>query len=121
LQLAPEQPGGDFRETLFQALSERPAKIEEAGTDWMRFARYSAALWTTTLILDADPLRVAVTLPKEARDLQMVPKAGGIAVVFGMGNILEIWNEPLWNAHVMEVAGNVAAYIARAEDALMER
>lgn len=121
LQFAQRVPEYEFREKLAAELSQRPARVDEAATEWVQFARYAAMWWPVTLIFDAEPQRFAITLPKEARDLRLTPKAGEIALIFGTGNILEIWNEQSWETHSQIVARDPAAFAARAAAAMEDR
>jgi hypothetical protein len=53
-------------------------------------------------------------LPEAARRAKLVPQYGGIAVIFGFGGILEIWDALDWNAHVRLTAKRKVAAIADA-------
>lgn len=121
MQLAAREPEASFRRQLSVSLSERSALSDEATTEWAKFARFAAALWNVTIVFDSQPARVAITLPKESRDLALAPNAGETAVVFGMGEILEVWNGPAWEAFTQKVASEVALFRSRAEEALSRR
>ncbi|HXI39243.1 MAG TPA: hypothetical protein VNH83_04660, partial [Bryobacteraceae bacterium] len=62
----------------------------ESGQKWVDVARLLATAWPVIVNIEAS--RISVTLPEPPRRAQQVPPSGGVVVVFGFGNILEIWD-----------------------------
>jgi DNA-binding transcriptional regulator/RsmH inhibitor MraZ len=60
-------------------------------------------------------------LPEPPRRAQQVPQSGGVVVVFGFGNILEIWDALKWHDHVRETAKRRVAAISEALEDLGQR
>ena len=70
-------------------LNESPAKAAESGTEWMRLVRH--ALLRRDVEFKADGRHYSLGLPREFRDLLLLPKTGEIAAILISGEIIEIW------------------------------
>jgi len=60
-------------------------------------------------------------LPREFRDLGLLPNTGEIAAVFILGEVLEIWRSEKWVEHVLDVRKNLQQITGRALDELHTR
>src|SRR5438128_5468065 len=58
------------------SLAEIPASASEGSASWMQFARVTATQWPLTCSYDRKNKRFTIVLPKDARDLGLVPAAG---------------------------------------------
>jgi len=112
IQLVPRSEHLKQTEPLVQALGDTLPSGPEAAQDWVEVARLLATAWPITLNVEAS--RVSITLPEAARRAKLVPQYGGIAVIFGFGGILEIWDALDWNAHVRLTAKRKVGAIADA-------
>ena len=85
----------------------------------MDVARLLATAWLVRV--DVESSRISITLPEPPRRAQQVPQSGGVVVVFGFGNILEIWDALKWHDHVRETAKRRVAAISEALEDLGQR
>jgi len=65
--------------------------------------------------------RFSVTLPEPPRRALQLPQAGGTVVVFGFGEVLEIWDALKWHDHVRALAKRKVAAISEALEDLGQR
>lgn len=119
LQVEPLAAYEDDLRRFREALSESPPTARESGRAWMDVARLLATAWRMTVNLE--PSRISVTLPEPARRSLLVPQAGGTAVVFGCGEVLEIWDVAKWHAHGHVTAARRTAAISKAVEDLERR
>jgi hypothetical protein len=85
-----------------EALGDFSPRSAESGQSWVETARLLATSWRVTISVESS--RINITLPEPVRRAKQVPEAGGLAVVFGFGEILEIWDAVKWHDHVRSVA-----------------
>jgi DNA-binding transcriptional regulator/RsmH inhibitor MraZ len=71
--------------------------------------------------VDVEASRISITLPEPPRRAQQVPQSGGVVVVFGFGNILEIWDALKWHDHVRAMAKKKTVAISEALEDLGQR
>lgn len=121
LQIAPEPMETAFAQQLTAALESAPADASEASAPWMDFARFAATRWPITFVCEQGRKRMTFVLPKEARDLGLVPGSGSSAVVFVSGNVVEVWKGPDWVAHLRQLRRELDAVTDNAADALAQR
>jgi len=108
-------PFTDHREVVgpfAEAIADTPPSAQDSPQKWVDVARLLATAWLVTINLEAS--RISFTLPEAARRSQQTPQSGGAVVVFGFGNILEIWDALKWHDHVRETAKRKAAAISEA-------
>jgi hypothetical protein len=91
----------------------------ESPRKWVDVARLLATAWLFPVNIEAS--RISITLPEPPRRSQQVPQSGGAVVVFGFGNILEIWDALKWHDHVRATAKRKAAAISEALEDLGQR
>ncbi len=101
------------------AIAESPPSASESPQKWVDAARLLATSWLVLVSIEAS--RISITLPEPPRRAQQVPQSGGTVVVFGFGNILEIWDALKWHDHVRTTAKRRAAAISEALEDLAQR
>lgn len=102
-----------------QSVGDRPPTARESGQAWMDVARLLATAWRLPVNIEAS--RISITLPEPARRSLLVPGAGGVAVVFGYGEILEVWDGARWIEHLRRSAGRKTAALSEAIEDLKQR
>jgi DNA-binding transcriptional regulator/RsmH inhibitor MraZ len=102
-----------------EAISEMTPSASESPRKWVDVARLLATAWLFPVNIEAS--RISITLPEPPRRSQQVPQSGGAVVVFGFGNILEIWDALKWHDHVRATAKRKAAAISEALEDLGQR
>jgi UDP-2,3-diacylglucosamine pyrophosphatase LpxH len=60
-------------------------------------------------------------LPREFRDLGLLPNQGEVAAVLILGDVLEIWSADKWVEHARDVRGRLLEITERAFDELENR
>jgi len=101
------------------AIAESPPSASESPQKWVDAARLLATSWLVLVSIEAS--RISITLPEPPRRAQQVPQSGGTVVVFGFGNILEIWDALKWHDHVRTTAKRRAAAISEALEDIAQR
>jgi len=104
---------------LAEAVAGTPLSASESSEKWVEVARLLATAWLVRV--DVEATRISITLPEPPRRAQQVPQSGGVAVVFGFGNMLEIWDALKWHDHVRETAQRRVAAISEALEDLGQR
>jgi DNA-binding transcriptional regulator/RsmH inhibitor MraZ len=102
-----------------EALGATAAQSSEAGQKWVDMARLLATSWRITISIETG--RINITLPEPMRRAQLIPPAGGLAVVFGFGEILEVWDAVKWHDHVRAVAKMKLSAFSQAVEDLRDR
>jgi len=102
-----------------EPVAEMPPGASESPEKWVDVARLLASAWLLPVSVEAS--RISLTLPEAPRRAQQVPQSGGAVVVFGFGNILEIWDAIKWHEHVRAIAKRKAAAISEALEDLNQR
>ncbi len=95
----------DARSKMASALSAQDFRRSAAGSATLDYARHAAASWQVTMLSERS--RWSFDLPKEARDLGLVPDSGGKAIVFVVGEILEVWTVPDWLTYIRRVGTDI--------------
>jgi len=119
IQVAPLTEHQEHVRRLAEAIADKPPSASESPRDWVEVARLLATAWPVTVHVEAT--RISITLPEPPRRAQQVPPAGGIVVVFGFGDILEIWDAVKWHDHIRGPARRKAAALSEALEALEQR
>jgi hypothetical protein len=94
-------------------------EASESGEQWVDLARLLATAWKISICIEAN--RFSLTLPEPPRRALQLPQSGGTTVVFGFGEILEIWDALKWHEHVRSLAKQKGAVISQATEALGDR
>lgn len=102
-----------------EAVAESPPSASESPQKWVDVARFLATVWQVPISVEAS--RISFTLPEPARRAQQLPQSGGVVVVFGFGNILEIWGALKWHDHVRVTARRKISAISEALEDLAQR
>ncbi|MGA2181325.1 MAG: hypothetical protein ABSH15_17315 [Verrucomicrobiota bacterium] len=110
-------PVGKELQQIISALRETPPKAEEAGTEMMRLMRYQL----TRCEVEFSEDRYGIVLPREFRDMEILPNQGKSAAVLILGGVLEIWRADKWAEHVRVVRGRLLEVTERALDELESR
>lgn len=105
---------------LTRALRDSPPTESEADQRWMNMARLLATAWAMTISFD-EAERFNFKIPEPPRRMQLLPGAGGTVVVFGFGQILEIWDASRWYEHVRTTAARKSAAMSEALEDLGQR
>jgi DNA-binding transcriptional regulator/RsmH inhibitor MraZ len=101
------------------AIVEMPPRASESPQKWVDVARLLATAWLVPVNVEAG--RITITLPEPPRRAYQVPQSGAAVVVFGFGNILEIWDALKWHDHVRATARRRATAISEALEDLGQR
>jgi hypothetical protein len=119
LQIA---PGGgraaDMRRAIAARLRAEPAAAEDVAAEYVDSVRFYATSWAIAIYFEEKANRFRFTLPRDARELRIVPTGGEMAAVFATGGILEVWPANDWIAHVRSVSARLREIAARALDAI---
>ncbi|HWY50678.1 MAG TPA: hypothetical protein VNW72_04270 [Chthoniobacterales bacterium] len=100
LQIGPASFEKDLEDQLNTELRKTPAQAREASSEWVAAARLAASKWNVKITAEPQRKRMSLVLPKEARDLGVVPSVGSHAGIFTAGDIFEIWKSEQWVEHV---------------------
>ena len=105
--------------SYIEALGDAPAEASESGQKWVDMARLLATSWRITISVESS--RINITLPEPMRKAKQVPEAGGLAVVFGFGEILEVWEAVKWHDYMSTVAKTKVSAFSRVIEDLLNR
>lgn len=119
VQLAPRTEHERDARRLVKAIGAAPPSASESPQKWVDVARFLATAWLISVNVEAS--RISITLPEPPRRAQQLPEAGGTGVVFGFGEILEIWDAIRWHDHVRATAKRKIAAISEALEDLGQR
>lgn len=119
VQLVPRTEHEEHRRQLVKALGSALPSTSESPQKWVDVARFLATAWPIPVHVEAS--RISITLPEPPRRAQQLPEAGGIGLVFGFGEILEIWDAIRWHDHVRATAKRKVAAISAAIEDLGQR
>jgi len=119
LQLETFEAHDTVRSGFLEALGDRPPTSSESAEQWVETARLLATTWRITITIESS--RVSIPLPEPTRRALQLPGAGGMVVVFGFGEILEIWDAYKWLEHVRAVAKTKVSAISEAIEDLRQR
>jgi DNA-binding transcriptional regulator/RsmH inhibitor MraZ len=119
IQLEPRETHESTRRPFIEAIGAARPRSSESDEPWVDAARLLATSWEMTITIENRQARV--TLPEPARDLLRLPGAGGTVVVFGFGEILEIWHGVKWDEYVGALARTKSSTIADAVRRLRDR
>jgi DNA-binding transcriptional regulator/RsmH inhibitor MraZ len=107
------------RQALIDAVGTEVPRTSESDRLWVDAARLLATSWEMTITIENRQARV--TLPEPAREILRLPGAGASVVVFGFGEILEIWSAVDWEEHVRGLAKAKSSLIAESIRQLQDR
>jgi hypothetical protein len=108
-----------LRDEFAEALGKAPSRSIELGRKWVDAARLLATSWRMSARVESS--RISITLPEPIRRAGLLPGVGGLVVVFGCGEILEIWDATRWHEHAREIARGRLAAISDAIEELEDR
>ena len=91
----------------------RPSAVESR-RKWTNAARVLATAWRISLNVEEN--RIGIILPEPLRRAQELPDSGGTVVMFGLGEILEIWDVAKWNDFVRSVKKKGRAFAEALEE-----
>ena len=103
----------------FTEAMDAPPEAEESGQEWVDVARLFATSWK--VLISVEPSRFSLTLPEPLRRVQEFLQPGGTVIVFGFGNILEVWDAPKWNEHIRVAVKQRPTAVSRALEELTRR
>lgn len=83
-----------------------PPESSDAADNWVDLARVLVTTWRVTL--HAEETRYSFTIPEPVRRAQLLPSAKGAVVVFGFGDIFEVWEAAAWFSRVQALKGDQA-------------
>ena len=85
-------------------LGSRQIGRQQVRSRIVEYARYAASTWPVSISWEAKARRYTFTLPEGARMLRLAPSRGERAVVFAVGEILEVWPADEWVAYIRTLA-----------------
>jgi hypothetical protein len=119
IQVEPAAAYETLGDSYIDALGDAPPQSAESGQPWVEMARLLATSWRITISIESS--RINITLPEPVRKAKQVPEAGGLAVVFGFGGILEVWDAAKWHEHVRTIAKTKGSAFSAALEYLRNR
>jgi hypothetical protein len=108
-----------LRSGFIKTLANTPPKSLESGERWIDAARLLASSWRITVSVETS--RVSMNLPEPTRRLLRLPEVGGTVVVFGFGEILEVWDAVTWHEHVRGLAKAKGSVVSEAIEDMEHR
>lgn len=120
VQIEPLATHETLRRPFIEALGDTPPRSSESGQKWVDAARLMATSWRMPISIEKSG-RPSITVPEPTRRAGQLPGAGGIIVVFGFGEILEIWDSLKWHEYVRAVAETKLAVVSEAIEDLGRR
>jgi hypothetical protein len=121
LLLLPEERQRAALDKLSASLEAAPARLEDVSAAWLDLIRYAATGWRVSCSFEAKGSRFSLVLPKEARDLGIVPSQNDVVVLFCTGEILEIWPGARWVQHVSKISSTLDNYASLVTELLESR
>jgi DNA-binding transcriptional regulator/RsmH inhibitor MraZ len=118
LQIEPIESNKALMDRFRIALKDKTAVASDSAKKWVDAARLLATSWRVTL--NVEPSQLRMTVPEPIRRAQLLPGPDGRVVVFAMGEILEVWDEPKWYEHVGRIAPSKTSLISKAIEDLEE-
>jgi DNA-binding transcriptional regulator/RsmH inhibitor MraZ len=106
-------------EPFIEASRTTTPEALESGDRWIEAVRYLATAWQISISVEASQVRF--TVPEALRRAELLPGAEGRAVVFGFGEILEIWPAREWYEHVRETSKLKSQLFSAALEDLRQR
>jgi hypothetical protein len=119
IQVAPLRDHRRDALSFAEAIKETAPSASESVQKWVDVARLLATAWPLTINIEAS--RISFTLPEAPRRAEQVPQSGGAVVVFGFGDILEIWDALKWHDYVRATAKRKAAVMSAALEDFEQR
>jgi DNA-binding transcriptional regulator/RsmH inhibitor MraZ len=119
IQVVPSGVDQGIRRQFTRKLEGAIPRADESNHRWVDAARLLATSWK--IVLSLEPSRVTITLPEPVRRALELPGSGGSVVVFGLGEILELWDAVRWYEHVRRLANDRQTIIRSAVDDLDDR
>jgi DNA-binding transcriptional regulator/RsmH inhibitor MraZ len=119
VQVAPLTAHQEDVRRLAEAVADAPPNASESPQKWVDLARFLASAWLISIHVEAS--RISITLPEAPRRAQQLPQSDGTVVVFGFGDILEVWDALKWHDHIRATAKRKAAAISEALEDLGHR
>lgn len=107
LHLVLQDPCADAAHELDSAFARVPPKAADISSKGLELARFFATSWLVPCSFESAGNRFTFVLPKEARDLGVLPNEGGVIAIFSAGQILEFWTAHAWVQHVSKSASNL--------------
>jgi hypothetical protein len=92
----------NLRSGFIKELGDASAASLESGERWIEAARLLATSWRIAVNVESN--RVSIPLPEPIRRALRLPGAGGTVVVFGFGEIVEVWDAVIWHEYVRGLA-----------------
>jgi DNA-binding transcriptional regulator/RsmH inhibitor MraZ len=105
-----------IRQIVSKLVDSQP-KADEAGTEWMRLIRSQI----TQCEVEFSEDRYGIVLPREFRQMSLLPNQGETAVVFVFGEVLEIWRADRWVEYVRDARNSILEVTERALDEIANR
>lgn len=119
-QIAIRSLGSEVVASLEASLRATPAHAEESSSSWARFARFTSMTWELTCSFEEGTGRFSLVLPKEPRDLGILPESGQI-VVFAAGAVVELWKPAEWLEHGRAAHSDIKTLITETTNELKAR
>jgi hypothetical protein len=119
IQIEPSVAHQALERRFIEALGDQPVESPESGHGWVDIARLFATTWSITVNIESS--RINITLPEPTRRTLLLPRAGGMAAVFGFDGILEVWDAIRWHDHVRAIAKMKSSAFSRALEDLGDR
>jgi hypothetical protein len=102
VQIEPFDSQETLRQRFIKAVRQDPPRSSESGQAWIEVARLLAAHWKLTI--NVEKYRINIHLPEPIRKGLQLPGFPGRVVVFGLGEILEVWDAVRWYEHIRQLS-----------------
>jgi DNA-binding transcriptional regulator/RsmH inhibitor MraZ len=119
VQLEPVSIYEKLRQPFNEGLRNEAPHGSESSRKWVDAARLLASSWQMSISIESG--RLSLTLPEPIRRAGLLPGVDGFVVVFGFGDILEIWEVTKWYEHVRALAKTRQSVVSEAIEALEDR
>jgi DNA-binding transcriptional regulator/RsmH inhibitor MraZ len=107
------------RNEYSNVLKKDPLKFTEDSTALIQLTRFFSNAWFFKVTFETEERRFAINFPEEPRDLNALPQPGTYCVIFGCGEVLEIWPAEAWKKVNEETAANLPEILQRANQELL--
>lgn len=111
LRIAQSYPGAEVEASLISS----PLPFDQNSGHRVKLARFAATTWPLTFSFEESGNRFTLVLPKEPRELAIIPTAGAV-VVFALGDLVELWNATEWVKYVQAASADIQNLISNATE-----
>lgn len=116
VQIEPFVSQQALRQRFIEGVRQDPPRSSQSGQGWIDVARLFATHWKLTVTVDK--YRINIPLPEPVRKSLQLPGFPGRVAVFGLGEILEVWDAQKWYEHIRKLTAVRSSSVLDAIDHL---